>query len=106
MRGEAVQVLTAGSVTDPYGNGPVESWETWTSRTVVTVAPPEPRPSAEPLLDARNSVTSGWTLYLPYGDPLTSKNRVQVRGVVYPVVGEPAQWTDKGCVVQAYGTTG
>lgn len=72
-----------------------------TTRPVTTIAPPEPRPS-EPVPNVRNAVTNGWTLYLPPGDPVTRLNRVRVRGVEYPVQGEPARW-EFGVIVQAYG---
>jgi hypothetical protein len=52
----------------------------------------EPRPSAEPVQDARNAVTSGFTLYMPTGTTITATNRVRVRGAVYDVLGEPAEW--------------
>ena len=114
MQGEVIAVLTAGTTTDPYSDEPVATWElaegqTWTTnpteRPVTTIAPLEPRPSDEPVQDARNAVTSGWTLYLPPGDPITRLNRVRVRGVDYPVQGEPADW-GVGIVVQAFKTTG
>ena len=105
MRGETVTVLTAGTVSDPYSGDPVEDWTTPTERDVVTVAPPEPRPSQEPVQDARNAVVNGWTLYLPAGDPISARSRVRVRGVVYPVQGSPADW-GVGVVVQAFRTEG
>lgn len=105
MRGEAVTVLTAGTATDPYSGQPAESWDNPLERDVVTIAPLEPRPSDEPVQDARNAVTSGWTLYLPPGDPITRRDRVRVRDVVYPVQGEPADW-GVGVVVQAFRTEG
>lgn len=105
MRGEPVTVLMAGTRVDPYSTEQVEDWATPLQRTVTTIAPPEPRPSDEPVQDARNAVTSGWTLYLPPGDPINSRNRVKVRGKVYPVQGEPADW-GVGIVVQAFGTVG
>lgn len=105
MQTETVAVLTAGTKTDPYSGETTADWATPTERTVTTIAPPEPRPSSEPVQDARNAVTSGWTIYLPAGDPITSANRVRVRGKVYPVQGEPADW-GVGIVVQAFGTTG
>jgi hypothetical protein len=83
----------------------VEDWDAATERTVELQAPPEPRPSQEPTQDARNAVVSGWTLYLPAGDPITRKNRVRVRGEVYPVQGKPADW-GVGVVVQAFRTEG
>ena len=105
MRGETIAVLTAGTTTDPYSGEPAEDWDNPTERDVTTIAPLEPRPSAEPAQDARNAVTSGWTLYLPAGDPITSRNRVRVRGEVYPVQGQPADW-GVGVVVQAFRTEG
>lgn len=106
MRGEQVTVLTAGTVNDPYSGEPVEDWGNPTERTVTTLAPAEPRPSDEPVQDARNAVVNGWTLYLPAGDPITERDRVVVRGEEYPVRGTPAVWADKGVVVQAYRTEG
>lgn len=107
MRTETIAVLTAGTVADPYSGESVETWDSGvTERNVTTVAPAEPRPSQEPVQDARNALVSGWTLYLPAGDPITARNRVRVRGEVYPVQGQPADWMGAGVVVQAYGTAG
>lgn len=107
--GEPVSVLTAGTVTDPYSGESVESWDTSTEVTVDGVLC-EPRPSGEPVQDARNAVTSGWTLYMPAGAVLTPQNRVRVRGVVYDVLGEPADWRlgswRPGLVVQCERTAG
>lgn len=106
MRGEVVTVLTPGGTTaDPYSNEQVADWTTKLVHDCTTLAPPEPRPSGEPVQDARNSVTSGWTLYLPAGTPVTAHSRVRVRGVEYPVQGDPADW-GLGLVVQAYRTEG
>lgn len=105
MQGETVTVLTAGTTTDPYSGEPAEDWDNPTGRDVTTIAPLEPRPSDEPVADARNALVSGWTLYLPPGDPITRLNRVRVRGVEYPVQGEPADW-GVGIVVQAFKTEG
>lgn len=102
---EDITVLTAGTVTDPYSTEPAEDWTTPTERTVTTIAPLEPRPSDEPVQDARNAVSNGWTIYLPSGDPISRLNRVRVRGVVFPVQGEPADW-GVGVVVQAFKTEG
>lgn len=106
MQGETVVVLTAGTTTDPYSDTQVESWDAPTEREVTTVGPVEPRPSSEPVQDARNAVVSGWTLYLPPGDPIAADNRVRVRGVDYPVQGQPADWLGAGVVVQVFKTEG
>jgi hypothetical protein len=106
MRGETIVVLSAGTTTDPYSGESSEDWSTPTERTVATLVPAEPRPSQEPTQEARNALVSGWTLYLPAGDPITSANRVRVRGEEYPVQGQPADWLGCGVVVQAFRTEG
>lgn len=106
LRGETVVVLSGAPVTDPYSGEPTGvDWDTPTERPVTTIAPLEPRPSSEPVQDARHALVSGWTLYLPAGDPITAANQVRVRNVDYPVQGEPAQWP-VGVVVQAFRTAG
>jgi hypothetical protein len=67
---------------------------------ITTLAPAEPRPSSEPVQDARNSVMDGWTLYLPEGSDVRSSDRLRVRGEEYDVLGEPAAWMGAGLVVQ------
>lgn len=110
--GETVTVLTAGTTTDPYSGETVPSWdETPTSVDVAGVGV-EPRPSGEPLQDARNQVTSGFTLYFPPGATVTPQNRVIVRGGTYDVLGEPAEWVNPftgwnpGTVVQVERSEG
>lgn len=104
--GEELIVLTAGVTVDAYSGQPSPDWSHPTERTVLTLAPPEPRPSEEPVEDARNSVVSGWTLYVPRGSQIRPYERVRVRGIDYPVQGEPAVWGSKGEVVQAFRTEG
>lgn len=91
LPGESVDVLTAGTTTDPYSGDPVESWDTSTSVTVNDVLC-EPRPSGEPLADARHQVVSGWTLYMPAGTVMDPRKRVVVRGGTFKVIGEAADW--------------
>lgn len=103
--GETVTVLTAGSTSDPYSGATQENWASPTSVSVGGVAV-EPRPSGEPLQDARNQVVSGFTLYFPAQTTITARNRVTVRGATYKVVGDPAEWQspftgwEPGTVVQ------
>lgn len=104
MDTEFVVVLNATTSTDVYGNT-TENWTAPTQASVRTLAPPEPRPSQEPVQDARNALVSGWTLYLPTDAPVTARSRVRVRGTDYPVQGEPADW-GAGLVVQAFRTEG
>lgn len=106
LPGETVEVLTAAEVADPYADDP------WASPTEVAVAGVlcEPRPSSEPVQDARNAVVSGWTLYFPAGSTVTPANKVRVRGIVHDVLGEPADWRlgswRPGLVVQCARTEG
>lgn len=109
--GEPVDVLTAGTTIDPYSGEQVADWDNATEATVSGIAV-EPRPSSEPVQDARNAVTSGYTLYgFPRGS-VTAANRVRVRGEVYDVLGDPADWRspftgwEPGLVVQVGRTAG
>lgn len=109
--GESVDVLTAGTRTDPYSEETVTDWSTATEVTHEGIAV-EPRPSSEPVQDARNAVVSGFTLYgFPPGS-VTAGNRVRVRGEVYDVLGDPADWRNPftgwapGLVVQVGRTEG
>jgi len=92
LGGETVLVLTGTPVTDPYsGETTGTDWATPTQVSVDNVLC-EPRPSSEPVQDARNSVTSGYTAYMPAGTVITPTNRVKVRGIDYDVLGEAADW--------------
>lgn len=109
MHSETVTVKRPGTVTDAYSGEAKPSWDVAPSSTfdVVTLAPPEPRPSDEPVADARNAVTSGWTLYLPLTDvAIRAGDRISVRGVDYPVQGDPSLWDDAGQVVQTFKVEG
>jgi hypothetical protein len=110
--GETVTILTAGVEEDPYSGELVSSWEWAGAETVVTGVGVEPRPSGEPTQEARNSVVSGFTLYLPAGTEVAPDNRVTVRGDTYEVLGEPAEWVNPftgwapGVVVQVQRVEG
>jgi hypothetical protein len=93
LPGETVLILTGAVVTDEYGNEGTD-WSTPAEAPVDNVLC-EPRPSGEPAQDARNSVTSGYTLYIrvrPVMPTIVPTNRVRVRGVDYDVMGEPSDW--------------
>lgn len=106
MRGETVTRLRAGTTTDPYSGEPVADWATSTELDITTIVPAEPRPSSEPVQEARNAVTSGFTLYLPSDADVTARDRMRVRGRVYDVLGDPAVWLGAGVVVQVGATEG
>jgi hypothetical protein len=115
--GETVTVLTAGMQTDRYSDDPEPSWDVTSSEVPVDGCALEPRVvgqggSAEPVFDARNAVASGWTVYMPPDTVVNARNRVRIRGVVYDVLGEPADWRNPftgshpGIVIQAVRTEG
>jgi hypothetical protein len=114
--GETVIVLTGTPILDAYSGLPTGT--DWTT-TPPAEAPVEnvlcePRPSSEPVQDARNAVTSGYTLYLtegmPAGSTIGPTNRVRVRGIDYDVLGEPSDWRlgswRPGLVVQTQRVAG
>lgn len=100
MLNETVTRLRAGTSTDPYSSESTEDWTTPTELAITTLAPAEPRPSGEPVQNARNAVVSGFTLYLPEGTDVTARDRLRVRGGTYKVLGDPAGWLGAGVVVQ------
>lgn len=108
MDAEVVTRLRAvATTTDPYSQTPVADWTVApVEHRMQTLAPPEPRPSSEPVQDARNAVTTGWTIYLPAGADVTARDRMRVRGEVYDVLGDPAAWADAGVIVQLEKTRG
>jgi hypothetical protein len=93
LPGETVVVLTAGTTSDPYSGETVEDWTTPTEHAVPDVLV-EPRPSGEPLQDARNQVTTGRTLYFqsPPDVAISASNRVRIDGIIYDILGEDADW--------------
>lgn len=106
LHGETVARVRAGTVTDPYSQESRLDWSTATETPLPGLWAVEPRPVGEPTQDARNAVTSGFTLYGPPGVDLTPADRVRVRGDVYEVDGEVAAWRnpfsgwEPGVVVQ------
>lgn len=109
--GEEVAILEATETTDDYGNT-VESWDAPTTVAFVQGVAVEPRPAGESFVDSRNAVTSGFTLYFPPGTAVTAQQRIAVRGEVWPVQGDPAEWRNPftgwvpGVVVQVGRTDG
>ena len=112
MRGETVIVLTGvlAANPDPYSTEPVVDWTQPPTQVSVDNVLCEPRPSSEPVQDARNAVTSGYTLYMPAGTTITPASRVRVRGLDYDVLGEASDWRlgswRPGLVVQTSRTAG
>jgi hypothetical protein len=51
-----------------------------------------PRQAGEQIGQGRYAVTSGLTVYAPAGADVLPSDRLRVRGVLYEVDGEPADW--------------
>jgi hypothetical protein len=45
-----------------------------------------------PEQQARDETTTGWTVYAPPGTTVLTTDQVRIRGTVYPITGEPADW--------------
>lgn len=107
MQTETVTRLRGTAVMDPYsGEESGLSWATPDELDLTTLAPAEPRPVGERLDLARNSVVSGFTLYLATDADVTAADRMRVRGRVYEVDGDPALWLGRGLVVQTKAQEG
>lgn len=112
LPGETIQILTAQTVVDPYSQTETIDWTLPPTSVDVPDVLCAPRPQGEPVEDGRNEVISGWTLYCQTApSPLpTPYQRVRVRGVVYEIDGEPADWQmgdwHPGIVIQAKVVTG
>lgn len=110
--GETVTRVRAASVVDPYSQESTGADWSNTSTLDIDGVAVEPRPSSEPTQDARNSVVSGFTLYMEPGSDVLAGDRVTVRGVLYDVDGAPADWrspfdgSNPGLVVQTKVVTG
>lgn len=99
--------LRGVATTDPYSDEETGTdWSTPVELDITTLAPAEPRPSSEPVQDARNAVVAGYTLYLPLTADVTAYDRMRVRGEEFDVLGDPAVWSGAGVVVQVGRTEG
>lgn len=58
---------------------------------VVTPREELPAPGG-PQQQARDTTIRGWTVYAPPGTQVLTTDRVQIRGVVCEITGEPADW--------------
>lgn len=90
-----VTILTAGTVTDAYGDT-ATSWATPTSVAVkgwlAQLEETEPSGPGRALVTVVRDV-----LRLPIGTPITAGNRVVIDGITYDVDGPPRRvWTPRG----------
>lgn len=88
--GETVTRLRAPLVTDRYGNL-VRDWDSAT-RLDIPGCGVAPRTSDEETEQGRQGVIVGIAVYAPPGTDIVPSDRMEVRGEVYEVVGEVADW--------------
>ena len=86
--GETVTVLPGPDTTDQYGD-PIPSTRIGGDITGCGVAP---RYSTEPTERGRQGVIVGLSIYAPIGSDILFTDLIEVRGQVYMVEGDPADW--------------
>lgn len=88
-----VTIVHPGSTTDRYSNT-VANWDTAT-RTIASgwLA----QRDATEVLDGRDALVTTLVLFLDAGTDITGRDRVDVDGITYEVVGNPLlAWTPRG----------
>jgi hypothetical protein len=86
--GETVTVVPGPVAFDQYGD-PVNPTRTGGNITGCAVAP---RYSTEPTARGQQGVIVGLSVYAPAGSDILSTDLLTVRGNLYQVEGEPAEW--------------
>jgi hypothetical protein len=86
--GETVTVLPGPTTFDAYGD-PIASTRVGGDILGCAVAP---RYSTEPTVRGRQGVIVGLSIYAPAGSDILSTDLLRVRGDIYDVEGEPAEW--------------
>jgi len=87
---ESVDVITAGTTTDPYSQSTVTDWSTATER--IESCAVAPGGSTELSQIARDAVDSDFDLIFDHDPGITAQDRVRVRGLVCEVSGRPFEW--------------
>lgn len=92
-QGDTVTIIRPGPATqDAYGND-VPGTPTEIPVTGCGIAPRDGTGSASnELIDARDTVISGLTLYAPYGTDIRATDKVLVGGQLYEVEGLPGSF--------------
>jgi hypothetical protein len=91
VNGETVFVLRRVSgATDSHGN---IGW-TWPVRERLDGVKVAPRSGMETDEPGREAVLAGLVVGLPAGSRVAAVDRMEVRGEVYEVIGEPAVWVN------------
>lgn len=88
--GEPVTRIRAPIATDRYGNQ-IRDWAR-AERATMGRWGVAPRTSTEPREAGRDAVITGLTLYGPPGVDVLPSDRLEVRGHVWEVEGEPQVW--------------
>lgn len=90
--GETVYVLAylGDDVEDAHGNL-VDAWAAQPGVAIPGCAF-DPGSSDEPTEANRNAVTASPRLFCEPGSVISAKDRIKVRGLVYEVIGDPADW--------------
>ncbi|MFF4779413.1 hypothetical protein ACFY05_42020 [Microtetraspora fusca] len=93
--GETVTVLRAPLVPDRYGSQ-VRDWDSpaRTSYDGCAVANWARGRVSEVHADGRDPVVSDLIIYMPPGADVAAADRLEVRGEVYELVGEPFGWSN------------
>lgn len=86
--GEPVTVWTATTTTDRYGNE-VNDWVVGPTYDRCSVAP---RASTELTDGGRQGVIIGLSVYLPPDAVVGPHDRLEVRGDMFEIDGEPGEW--------------
>jgi hypothetical protein len=92
--GETVRIMRTGlsPSRDSRGQplpGPDESFDL--KGCVVTPRAETPQVGG-PEQQARDTVITGWTVYVSAGRPLMTTDRAVIRGIVCDITGEPGDW--------------
>ena len=92
-QGETVTVLRPGpAAQDAYGND-VPGTPTEIPVLGCAVAPRDGTGAgANEIVDARDTVITGLTLWAPYGTDIRATDRIRVAGIVYEVDGQPGSF--------------
>lgn len=84
---EPVEILSPGTVTDPYSGESVTGWDTSTSRDESCAV--APGGSTEPTQVARDAIDSDFDLIFDHDPGISAADRVVVRGLECEVDGHP-----------------
>lgn len=88
-----VDVITAGSRTDAYG----DTQPDWAAATEAHTTGWLAQQTSTENLDGRNSTSTTLVLTLPAATAITARDRVRIDGVVYELIGAPlSAWTPRG----------